>query len=90
MKNGAGTNREGDGPRFNLFGPCSLSQRLNEGHDVYMLVSLPVTKPERQNYFRARPEMMLETKILGLKQDRQSIFRKLTPYLPDITGHGTD
>jgi hypothetical protein len=92
MKNGISTIPEGDGPRSNPFDSCNLSQRLNQGHDVpRTVVSLPNTKFQRQDYFRTyhEHEVILETTILGLKQDRQSVSPELAPDFPEVAGHGT-
>ncbi len=81
-----------------------IGQRFGEGQDVQrILVSVPVRKPNRQEFFRTHPDptMSLEAAILELKQDRQSfiVAPELAPHLPGeavakvliptLTNHGT-
>ena len=94
-----------DGPP-NPFDPKKfrIGQRFGEGQDVQrILVSVPVRKPNRQEFFRTHPDpaMWLEAAILELKQDRQSfiVAPELAPHLPGeavakiliptLTNHGT-
>ena len=81
-----------------------IGQRFGEGQDVQrILVSVPVRKPNRQEFFRTHPDpaMSLEAAILEFKQDRQSfiVAPELVPHLsgeavsklliPTLTNHGT-
>ena len=64
-----------------------IDQRFGEGQDVRrVLVSVPVRKPNRQEFFRTHPEpdMTLAAAVLEFKQDRQSfiVSPELAPYLP--------
>src|SRR5688572_25212156 len=52
-----------------------LSQRFGEGQDGQrVIVSMPVRKPGRQEFFRTHPDldMWLETAVLELKEERLS------------------
>ena len=78
-----------DDEKPNPFDPKKLriGQRFGEGQDVQrVLVSVPVRKPNRQEFVRTHPEpeMALEAAILELKQDRQSfiVAPELSPHLP--------
>ena len=90
----------------NPFDPKKLriGQRFGEGRDVQrLLVSLPVRKPNRQEFFRTHPDpaMSIEAAVLEFKQDRQSfiVTPELAPSLPGeavakllipaFTNHGT-
>jgi hypothetical protein len=77
------------GKRTNPYDPkrLRLSQRFGEGQDVRrVIVSMPVRKPGRQEFFRTYPdlEMWLETAVLELKEERLSylVEPSLAPYLP--------
>lgn len=64
-----------------------IGQRFGEGQDVRrVLVSVPVKKPHRQEFFRTHPDpaMSLEVALLEFKQDRQTfiVLPELAPYLP--------
>lgn len=64
-----------------------LSQRFGDTQDVHkILVSVPVRKPHRQEFFRTHPdpEMSIEVALLELKADRQNylVDPDLAPYLP--------
>jgi hypothetical protein len=78
-----------DGARPNPYDPkrLRLSQRLGEGQDVRrVIVSMPVRKPARQEFFRTHPDldMWLETAVLELKEERLTFLVEpsLAPYLP--------
>lgn len=96
----------GETDEFNPFDPRNLriGQRFGEGQDVRrVLVSVPVRKPHRQEFFRTHsdPAMTLEVALLEFKQDRQTfiVLPELAPYLPGeavpkllvttITNHGS-
>ena len=79
---------KGDEPE-NPFDPRRLriSQRFGEGQDVRrIVVSVPVRKPHRQEFFRTHTdaEMSVEVALLDLREDRQVylVDRDLAPYLP--------
>jgi hypothetical protein len=64
-----------------------LSQRFGDRQDVRkIVVSVPVRKPHRQEFFRTHPdpEMSIEVALLELKADRQIylVDPDLAPYLP--------
>jgi hypothetical protein len=80
---------DGEDKKCDPFDPTRLrlSQRFGENQDVRrVLVSLPVRKPGRQDFFRSHPdiEMWLETVVLELKEDRLTylVDPALAPYLP--------
>jgi hypothetical protein len=81
-----------------------LSTRFREGQDVRkIIVSIPVRKPGRQEFFRTHPDldMWFETTVLDLKEDRLTylVEPELAPQLPGeavpkmlvptITTHGS-
>lgn len=81
-----------------------LSARFREGQDIRkIIVSIPVRKPGRQEFFRTHPDlnMWLETTVLELKEDRLTylVEPSLAPHLPGeavpkllvptITTHGS-
>jgi len=81
-----------------------LSGRFRERQDVRkVIVSIPVRKPGRQEFFRTHPDlnMWFETTVLDLKEDRLTYLVEpgLAPYLPGeavpkllvptITTHGS-
>lgn len=79
----------GNNEKPNPFDPqrLRLTQRHGESQDVRrILVSVPVRKPGRQEFFRTQPDltMWLEAAILELKEDRLSYLVEptLAPYLP--------
>jgi hypothetical protein len=79
---------EGD-ENGNVFDPRKLriSQRFGQGQDVRrILVSVPVRKPHRQEFFRTHPdpEMSIAVALLELREDRQTylVSPELAPYLP--------
>ena len=79
----------GDDKNPDPFNPerLRLSQRFGENHDVRrILVSVPVRKPGRQEFFQTHPDitMWLETIVLELKEDRLTylVEPSLAPYLP--------
>lgn len=95
---------EGD-ENGNIFDPRRLriSQRFGDTQDVRrILVSVPVRKPHRQEFFRTHPDsaMAIEVALLDLREDRQVylVDPELAPYLPGeavaklliatITSHG--
>ena len=95
---------QGDEPT-NPFDPkrLRLSQRFEQNQDVRrIVVSVPVRKPGKQEFFRSHPdiEKWLETAVLELKEDRLTylVEPSLQPYLPgeavakvlvpSITTHG--
>lgn len=80
-----GDGGDGDDP----FDPkrLKISARFREGQDVRkVIVSIPVRKPGRQEFFRAHPDldMWLETTVLELKEDRLTYLVEpgLAPHLP--------
>jgi hypothetical protein len=94
-----------DFPNENPFDPRKLriSQRFGDNHDVRrILVSVPVRKPQRQEFFRTHPDpaMSIEVALLDLREERQAylVDPELAPYLPGeavaklliatITSHG--
>ena len=107
MKDDSDPPDEGEkGKKSNPFNPKNLriGQRFGEGQDVRrVLISVPVRKPQRQEFIRTHPsvEMTIEAAILEFKQDRQSfiVVPELAPYLPgeavakilitSITNHGS-
>ena len=80
---------DGDDAKPNPFDPkrLKLTARFREGQDVRkIIVSVPVRRPHRQEFFRTHPDldMWLETTVLELKDDRLTYLVEpdLSPYLP--------
>jgi hypothetical protein len=80
---------DNDGVIPNPFDPARLriGQRFGEGQDVrQVLVSVPVRKPQRQEFIRVHPDpaMSLPVALLELKADRQTyiVDPALAPALP--------
>lgn len=97
---------DGDGgENGSIFDPMKLriSQRFGDNQDVRrILVSVPIRKPHRQEFFRTHPDlaMSIEVALLDLREERQVylVDPELAPYLPGeavaklliatITSHG--